>query len=125
MAQQIWTMKRGEHKTKKVWVRAAAYTAGGKLFFAAKQAFDNDASDQQAVVNKVMTDDDIVDTNDDGDKAFLLEIENSDTQTLDIEGETDYFAEFQYVNTDGHPVTYPGGNDFILRIIPDVKVGIV
>jgi hypothetical protein len=125
MAQNItWTMKRGEYKTRKVWVKAADYTAGGKLFFTAKPDIDSDPTDSKAIIDIKMTDDNIVETNTAGDKAFLLVIDNAATKDLQITESTEYYAEFQYVNDIGQPITYPDDNSFKLEIIPDVKIGI-
>jgi hypothetical protein len=125
MAKQIiWEMNQGDAKSRRVVVRANKYTPGGKLFFAAKRQYDNDPTDSTAVVKKDMTDDDIVETLENGDKVFLLVLASDDTNNAGITAVTDLFAEFQYVDADAKPTTYPDLKskvEFILRLGPDVN----
>lgn len=124
MGQNVtWAFKRGDEKSKTVWVSASLYAVGGKLFFAAKPQIDSDSTDSSAIINKTLTDDDIVETNGAGDKGFRLLILGSDTKDLQMTDPTTYNAEFQYVTPSGAPVSFPDDNTFFLKITPDIKIG--
>lgn len=119
-SKKIWSMYRGDYKTRKIVVPAGTYTVGGRLLFAVKQQYDNDESDAAAIIDKEYTDSDIVETLTNGDKVYLLVINKADTHNVPITEPTDYIGEIRYINATGRPTTY---EPFTFRLSPVVNLG--
>lgn len=102
---------RGDGATHYLSIPADAWTAGGKLFFTAKSAIDDDLSDASAVISGEFDDTNVADVtvNDVAYKKYTCFFPPSATSSIVSNGETsrDYIGEFQYVPTTGVPVTLP------------------
>lgn len=132
MAQQAtMSFKRGDGRTHYFQIPVESWSAGGKLFFAAKAQPDDDSTDAQAVINKTFTDDDIVDESDfqyDPDfVTYALGFIESDTSSVPFaSGDTEetFSGEFQYVPDGGQPMSYPDDDNYIQVVVyADIKVG--
>lgn len=101
----------------------ADYSAGGKLWFAAKPSPDNDTTDGAAVIDKSFTDS--VVTTDATWATWTLEFLPADLQNISFasgEDELDYEGEFQFVDASGHPKSYPDDNNYIeVKVYADIK----
>lgn len=110
---------------------ASVWSAGGKLFFAAKPAVDDDDTDAASLINGVFDDTDLLsDIVVDGltykqyDCTFLP----AATDSILSQGadEVDLLGEFQFVPTSNNPQTYPGNNEKIaVKLWPDIKRKII
>lgn len=91
---------------------ASSWSAGGKLFFAAKQAVDDDITDAAAVINQSWDDTAVSDVTINGVayKQYACYFPPSATSGIASGGSstTDYLGEFQFVPAGGDPVTFPG-----------------
>lgn len=90
---------------------AANWSAGGKLFFAAKPVIDDDNTDAAAVIQGNWDDTDVSDVTINGVayKQYACTFPPSATSGILSGGadQLDYLAEFQFVPSDGIPVTFP------------------
>lgn len=105
---------------------AASWTSGGKLFFAAKPAIDDDNLDENAVIDHEWDDSDVSDVEIDGVayKQYSCDFLPADTNSIASNGadEADYLGEFQFVPSGGSPVTFPGDNNKLdCKVYFDVK----
>lgn len=123
--------KRGDKQFHYFQIETASWAAGGKLFFAAKPAVDNDASDVSAVINKNFNDTKIVGpTHPEYDTGFVtyeLEFDPGDiTGVTYANGEKvkKYLGEFQFVSASAEPQSWPSDDTFIeVLIYADIKRG--
>lgn len=109
---------------------AVNWSAGGKLFFAAKPAIDDDDSDTAAVIDQHWDDTAVSDTVIGGVayKQYDCYFPPSATSEIDSGGadSQEYLGEFQYVPSSGLPQTYPANNQKIDAIVYfDVKRKVV
>lgn len=92
-------------------IPASSWLPGGLLFFAAKQAIDDDTTDALAVINKSWDDDVVTDVVIDGVpyKQYACTFVPGDTSGIESDGADSltYEGEFQYVGADGLPITFP------------------
>lgn len=121
--------KKGDGITHYFKIPADAWTAGGKLMFAAKIQPDDDATDALAVIDKTFDDSVVTDeTIDSVDyKVYTLRFIDTDTADVTFEDHSKrktYIGEFQYVpagETD-EPETFPADDNFIQVIVyADIK----
>jgi hypothetical protein len=107
-------------------IPAYAWTAGGKLFFAAKPLIDDDATDAAAVISGSWDDTAVTDITVNGVAykryachfpAVAVGVLSAGADSMDLVGE------FQFVPSGGDPVTFPGpGDDRIpVNLAFDVK----
>lgn len=93
-------------------VLATNWTAGGRLFFAAKQVVDDDNTDAAALIQQNWGDDVVTDVTIGGFayKQYACHFPSSATNSIVSDGaETlDLFGEFQYVPSGGDPISIPG-----------------
>ncbi len=122
--------KRGDGLTHYFQMPVDGWVAGGKLFFAAKPAIDDDVTDAAAVIDKEFTDSDVIDSNHELDDpnytTYQLSFAPDDIVaiTFGSEKRKKYLGEFQFVPPSGVPETFPGNDDFIDVIIyADIKRG--
>lgn len=110
---------------------AANWSAGGKLFFAAKPAIDDDNTDENAVIDQNWDDDDLLaDQIISGVTYKVYDCHFPPAATSEIlsggADSTDYLGEFQFVPSSGLPQTYPANNQKIDAIVYfDVKRKVV
>lgn len=108
-------------------IPTSAWTAGGTLFFAAKQAIDDDTADAAAVISGSWTDTAVTDIVIGGVayKHYACHFPASATASTVSNGATtqDLLGEFEMVPASGDPKTYPGaGQDRIpVTLYFDVK----
>jgi hypothetical protein len=126
MARPKIEFKKGDGATHYCKIPAANWSAGGKLFFAAKALPDNDASDAEAVINKTFTDSVVSDETIGGVayKTYTLAFVGADTGSIDMQGKKKrkFLGEFQFVPASGQPVSFPADDDFIDVIVyADIK----
>ena len=92
-------------------IPASSWTAGGKLFFTAKPAIDDDTTDAAAVINYSWDDSAVSDTTINGVpyKKYDCTFPPSATTSILSNGASyaDYLGEFKYVPTSGVPVSFP------------------
>lgn len=106
---------------------ATSWTAGGKLFFAAKPAIDDDVLDAAAVINWSWTDADLLPDVVVGGvtyKKYKCDVPGSATNSIlsNGAGSADYLGEFQWVPLSGDPITAPAKDDKLECIVYfDVK----
>lgn len=105
---------------------ADAWSAGGRLFFAAKTSIDDDTTDAAAVINRSWDDSSVSDVTINGIayKKYDCYFPPSATSSIESNGaeSAEYLGEFQWVPASGDPVTFPP-NDPKLQVIVyfDVK----
>lgn len=117
------TFKKGDNQTHYFKLPIADYVEGGTLYFVAKPAVDNDATDAAAVIDKSFTDS--VVTEDAEYATWELEFEPGDITGVnfsDGENSKKYIGEFQLVAADGSVSSFPDNNNYIEVIIyADIK----
>lgn len=94
-------------------IPASAWSAGGRLFFAAKTAIDDDLNDGAAVIAGSWDDAAVSDITVDGVAYKQYDCHFSAVASIYASGgaeELELLGEFQYVPTVGDPVTFPGPN---------------
>ncbi len=117
---------RGDSANHKFSIPAANWTAGGTLFFAAKPAVDDDATDASALIQAQWTDAVVSNVTLKGIayKQYACYFAPSATNSIvsNGAGSANYLGEFQYVPAGGDPVTFPA-NDVKLDCVVylDVK----
>lgn len=127
--------KKGDAQTHYFQMPAESWTAGGLLWFAAKPAVDNDATDAATVINKSFNDSKIVNPGDQDDDQYLagyvtyrlafLPADIINVSFEDGESKKNYLGEFQFVSGTGVPESYPADDTFIDVIIyADIKRGV-
>lgn len=109
---------------------ASVWSAGGKLFFAAKPAVDDDNTDAASLINGVFDDTDVTDVTINGIamKKYTCTFLPAATNSILSQGadEVDLLGEFQFVPTSNNPQTYPGNNEKIaVKLWPDIKRKII
>lgn len=116
MASKI-EFKRGDTITHTFSMPASSWSAGGKLFFTAKLAVDDDLTDANAVINKSFTDANTV--NDGTTVTYTCLFNPADTNNIVMDGATkaDYKAEFQWVSASGSVSTFPGNDKFLDAVV--------
>lgn len=107
-------------------IPASAWTAGGRLFFAAKAAIDDDTTDAAALIQGSWTDTDVSDTVRGGVayKRYACYFPPSATGSIDSNGASSMslLGEFQFVPSGGDPVTFPASDEKIdVTLYFDVK----
>lgn len=127
----IMEFTRGDGTTKGFSMPAAAWSAGGRLFFAAKQLIDDDTTDALAQVKGDWGDGVVTDTVRNGvamkryacyfPPSATNSILSNGAETLELKGE------FQWVpNGGGDPITAPAKDDKIdVVVYMDVKRKVV
>jgi hypothetical protein len=133
MASKIpMAFKKGDQQTHYFQMESDDWSAGGTLWFAAKALVDNDTTDGAAVINKSFDDTCIVTdpTNENYATGFVtyeLEFTPSDIVGVtytDGQKVKKYLGEFQYVDVDGEPQSFPNDDSFIeVSIYADIKRG--
>lgn len=121
---------RGDGNTHTFQMPASAWQPGGKLFFAAKPAIDDDNTDSNAVISGVFDDTAVTDTTYRGVayKKYTCYFPPSATNSIisDGAGSLDYLGEFQYVSPTGVPITVPATDDKLDCVVYfDVKRKVV
>lgn len=114
MADNIeFTRGDGAHHT--FSIPTSNWTAGGKLFFMAKPAIDDDLTDASAVIKKSWTDTAVSDVVIGGVayKQYACTFTAADTNSIlsNGAGSQAYLGEFQYVPAGGDPMTFPATDD--------------
>lgn len=114
MASKI-TFTRGDLITHTFAIPATSWSAGGKLFFAAKPAIDDDNTDANAVIERSWDDGAVSDVTINGVayKRYTCDFPPSSTNSIDSGGGTslDYLGEFQFVPIDNDPMTFPADDN--------------
>lgn len=102
---------RGDGNNHKFRIPASSWTAGGKLFFTAKQIIDDDNTDSQALIKGDWDDTNVTDTTVNGVayKEYACYFPPSATAGIGSNGSEslDLLGEFQYVPNGGDPITMP------------------
>ena len=115
--------KKGDNVNHSFKLPIGDYTTGGTLYFTAKPAVDNDATDAAAVIDKSFTDSDV--TEDSTYATWALAFEPGDITGVNFsngEKAKKYLGEFQWVESDGTVHSYPADDNFIEVIIyADIK----
>lgn len=116
MASKI-EFKRGDAITHYFVMPTSAWSSGGKLFFTAKPAVDDDSTDSSAVINQTFTDSVAVD--DGTNVTYTLYFPPSATNSIQMSGakKKDYLAEFQWVSAGSIPSSFPGNDKFIDAVV--------
>lgn len=117
---------RGDGITHTFSMPAINWSAGGKLFFAAKPAIDDDTTDANAVINQNWDDSVVEDVVIGGVayKKYTCYFPPSATSGINSLGaaNADYLGEFQFVPTSGVPQTFPANDQKIDTVVYfDVK----
>lgn len=109
MSQIVFT--RGDGANHTFSIPATSWSAGGKLFFAAKPVVDDDNTDANALIQGSWTDSAVTDVMINGVayKQYACYFPPSATNSIPSggAGSADYLGEFQYVPASGIPVTFP------------------
>lgn len=111
-------------------IPAVSWSAGGKLFFAAKSVIDDDILDAAAQINQSWDDTVVSDVTIKGVayKQYDCYFPPSATNSIlsNGAGSLDYLGEFQWVPAGGDPITFPPNDDkFDCAVYFDVKRGVV
>lgn len=123
---EIMEFLRGDAANHTFSIPSTSWTSGGRLFFAAKPAIDDDLTDTNAVIQGNWGDEAVttVMINGVSYKQYLCHFTPAATNSILSNGalSTEYLGEFQYVPISGDPVTFPGGEEKISTIVYfDVK----
>lgn len=107
---------------------ASSWSPGGKLFFAAKPAVDDDTADTAAIINHSWGDDAVTDVTVGGIayKRYACYFPATATKNIPSNGasEATYLGEFQFVPAAGDPITFPATSDKLeTKVYFDIKVG--
>lgn len=109
MAQMEFT--RGDGVTHTFAMPATSWSAGGKLYFAAKTQIDDDDTDASVVIRGAFDDTVVEDTTINGVayKKYTCYFPPAATNSIESEGasQAEYIGEFQFVSSDGVPRTFP------------------
>lgn len=112
---------RGDQANHSFSIPASSWSAGGRLFFAAKPAVDDDNTDANAVINYSWDDSAVsnVTINGVAYKKYACVFPPSATNSIASNGATsaDYLGEFQYVPLSGIPVTFPADDNKLDTIV--------
>lgn len=112
---------RGDAVTHTLFIPTASWSSGGKLFFKAKSAIDDDNTDANAVISKSWDDSAVVDTTVNGVayKQYNCSFAPADTNSIPSNGaeSAEYLGEFQWVNAAGVPLTFPAKTPKIQCIV--------
>lgn len=105
---------------------ASSWSAGGRLFFAAKPAIDDDNTDANALIQGNWGDEVVTDIVRNGVayKRYACYFPPSATNTIESNGaeSVEYLGEFQWVPVSGVPVTFPATDPKIPTVLYfDVK----
>ena len=123
----IMEFTRGDGATKGFSMPASSWSSGGRLFFAAKQSFDDDNTDAAALIDQSWDDTVVTDIVRNGVayKRYACYFPPSATENIQGDGadELELKGEFQWVPSGGgDPVTAPANNDKIDVIVyMDIK----
>lgn len=113
MANKIF-FSRGDAAYHTFSMPADAWESGGKLFFAAKPAIDDDNTDAAAVIVGSWDDTNVTDVVIDGIayKQYACTFLPAATNSIESDGadSADYLGEFQFVPVSGIPQTFPADN---------------
>lgn len=117
---------RGDQNVHTFSIAAANWTPGGRLFFAAKQAIDDDNTDALALIQGDWDDSAVTDVtiNNIAFKKYTCTFPPSATNGIPSGGASslDLLGEFQLVDSTGIPVTFPPDDDKIPVVVYfDVK----
>lgn len=122
----IIEFSRGDAAYHKFSIPADAWSAGGKLFFAAKPVIDDDNTDANSAINGEWEDSTVTDVTINGVayKQYACTFPPSATNSIlsNGAGSADYLGEFQFVPTDGVPITFPANDQKLDAVVYfDVK----
>lgn len=117
---------RGDGHNHKFRMPAASWSAGGKLFFAAKAQIDDDATDAKALIQGSWDDSAVTDVEIDGVayKEYACYFPPAATNNIQSNGANslELLGEFQYVPQSGVPITFPARDQKLECIVYfDVK----
>lgn len=102
---------RGDGANHEFLIPTSAWTAGGRLFFAAKAAIDDDLTDAAALISGSWTDSSVTDVIEDGIacKRYACYLPASATNSIASGGaeSMELLGEFQFVPVSGDPITFP------------------
>ena len=119
---------RGDAAYHTLSIPASSWTAGGKLFFAAKPTIDDDATDANALIQCNWNDSAVTDVIMGGIamKQYACTFPPSATSSILSHGapSAEYLGEFQLVSSSGVPTTFPATDqklDVVLYF--DIKRG--
>jgi hypothetical protein len=117
---------RGDGVHHKFRIPTANWSAGGKLFFAAKQSIDDDLTDAAASINKSWDDTAVSNVTIGGVayKEYDCYFPPSATNSIVSNGASrlDLLGEFQWVPAAGDPVTFPADDNKLDCVVyMDVK----
>lgn len=117
---------RGDGHNHKFRIPAASWSAGGRLFFAAKPIIDDDNTDSAALIQGNWGDESVTDVTINGVayKEYSCYFPPEATNSIESNGASslELLGEFQWVPLSGVPVTFPA-NDQKLEVVVyfDVK----
>lgn len=123
---EIIEFPRGDGVHHYFYIPASIWSAGGRLFFAAKSNPDDDNTDSAAVINQNWGDDAVTSVTVDGIayKKYDCYFPPSATNNIHSEGSSvlDFQAEFQWVPDGGDPLTFPPTDDKLdAKVYFDIK----
>lgn len=106
---------RGDGAHHKFRIPASSWSAGGKLWFGAKQVIDDDTADTAMVLKKHWDDSAVNDVTIGGVayKEYACNWSKTDTDDIPSNGASslDFIGEFQWVPLTGDPITFPATDD--------------
>lgn len=122
----IIEFSRGDAANHSFSIPTSAWTSGGRLFFAAKPAIDDDNTDAAALINQSWDDTVVTDVTIGGVayKKYACYFPASATNSIPSGGAltAEYLGEFQFVPSGGDPITFPATGDKLSCIVYfDVK----
>lgn len=117
---------RGDGANHTFAIPASSWTAGGRLFFAAKAAVDDDTTDANALIQGNWGDSSVTDVviNGVAYKQYACSFTEDATNSIASNGALvlELLGEFQWVPESGSPVTFPAGEEKLRTILYfDVK----
>ena len=117
--------KRGDTVTHRLIIPVAAYQAGLKIYFMAKEEPDDDSSDAKALILREFGDSDIT-TKTAEAVTYGLKFLPADTNSIQLKGDSKITlkGEFEFRYTDGRVKTFPDkGTPIKVIVYADIRRG--
>ena len=117
--------KRGDTTTHTLTIPLDMYEAGLRVFFMAKQAYDDDINDSAAAIHREFGDSDIIEKTTDT-VVYALKFAPADTNKINLNGNAKMVlkGEFEFRYPDGKVKTFPDdARPMKVTIFSDIRRG--
>ncbi len=117
--------KRGDTTAHTLTIPLDMYEAGLRVFFMAKQAYDDDINDAAAAIHREFGDDDIIEKTSEI-VVYALKFTPADTNDINLNGDAKMVlkGEFEFRYTDGRVQTFPDdAKPMKVTVFSDIRRG--